>query len=85
MFDKKFSQFYELEDIINKDYIKDGHTSLVAGNNVDVPTNHCVRTMNTEKLCQSYQEGKLKGTLKEVASKLKEDDNPVLMIVHLKR
>ena len=85
VFDKKFSQFYELEDIINKDYIEDGHTYLTACNNVDVPTNHCVKTMNVEKLCQSYQEGKLKGTLKEVASKLKEDDNPVLMIVHLKR
>ena len=36
------------------------------------------------QLCEAYEAGKLKGKLKEVASKLKEDDNDVIIIYKFK-
>ena len=36
-------------------------------------------------LCKEYEKGKLKGKLKNVAAKLGEDDNPVVMLVKHKR
>ena len=39
---------------------------------------------DAEKLCEKYEAGILKGELKEVASKLKFDDNPVIVICKLK-
>lgn len=41
--------------------------------------------LNTFDLCKNYKEGKLKGKLKEVAAKLGEDDNPVIMLVKPKK
>ena len=40
--------------------------------------------MATSQLCEEYEEGKLKGKLKDVVSKLKEDDNDVIAIYKLK-
>ncbi len=40
--------------------------------------------ITTDKLMELLEEGKLKGKLKEIAKKLTEDDNPVLMKVTLK-
>ena len=37
------------------------------------------------KLREFYEAGKLKGKLKEVAAKLKEDDNDVVVIYKLKQ
>ncbi len=42
--------------------------------------NIAIQRMPAEFLVQQYESGKLKGRLKEIASHLKEDDNPVLMI-----
>ena len=42
-------------------------------------------TLDAYELCQDYEDGKLKGKLKEVASKLGEDDNRVIMLVKPKR
>jgi hypothetical protein len=36
------------------------------------------------QLKEAYENGELKGRLKEIAAKLKEDDNPVLMLIKLK-
>ena len=85
IFDKKHSQIYELEALINKDYIKGGATDLFGLNRAEVPADYCIRTIKAEKLYQDYKEGNLRGKLKEVAATLQEDDNPVLMIVKFKR
>lgn len=46
---------------------------------------NCFMTkMKAFQLCEEYEAGKLKGKLKEVASKLKEDDNDVIAIYKLK-
>ncbi len=42
-------------------------------------------TLDAFELCKDYEDGKLKGKLKEVASKLGEDDNRVIMLVKPKR
>ena len=39
---------------------------------------------SAEKLCEEYEAGNLKGKLKEIASKLKFDDNLVLVLCKLK-
>jgi len=43
-----------------------------------------ISTMATSQLCEEYEEGKLKGKLKDVVSKLKEDDNDVIAIYKIK-
>lgn len=40
--------------------------------------------MSASFLIDSYEDGHLSGRLKEIASNLNEDDNPVLMIIAFK-
>ena len=48
-------------------------------------TPNCIfKKFPASQLCEEYEAGKLKGKLKEVASKLKEDDNYVIAIYKLK-
>lgn len=42
-------------------------------------------TLNAFELCRDYKKGKLKGKLKEVAARLDEDDNRVVMLVKSKK
>jgi hypothetical protein len=44
-----------------------------------------IKRIDAYKLVESYNKGELKGKLKEIASTLKENDNPVLMIMKLKK
>lgn len=50
-------------------------------NKVDLPLNFALNDFQAEKLIELNEKGQLKGKLKEVASKLEPDDNPVLMLV----
>ena len=45
-----------------------------------LPRNHIMQVYPAYKLIELYEDGKLQGELKEIAAKLKLDDNPVLMI-----
>ena len=47
--------------------------------------NRCFVLMEAFKLKEALEEGKLKGTLKSMAEKLDEEDNPVVMVVEFKR
>ena len=47
--------------------------------------NRCFFLMEAFKLKEALEEGKLKGTLKSIAEKLDEEDNPVVMVVEFKR
>ena len=49
-----------------------------------LPNNTGIIAQRAEKLLKDYNDGKLEGELKEIASKLKEDDNPVLMLIKFK-
>ena len=41
--------------------------------------------INTPELVEAYQEGHLKGKLKEIAAGMHEEDNPVIMVAKYKR
>ncbi len=83
VYDKHLNVFYQLV-LLNKDYsIKrsingplKGHTAL--------PHNTGINVMVAEYLIRDYRAGKLKGELKQITSKLKEDDNPVLILIKFK-
>lgn len=48
------------------------------------PVNHEIesyQTLDASQLLESYQKGKLKGKLKEIAAGLEEDSNPVIMLI----
>ena len=84
MYDRKETAVFEYT-MFNEDY-SDEPIILSEG--------HCVKTNNeialfevfeSFKLVEANKAGKLKGGLKEVASKLKEDDNPVIMLLKNKK
>jgi hypothetical protein len=41
--------------------------------------------LEAHKLVEAYENGKLKGRLKEIAAELKEEDNPVIMLIKHKK
>ena len=43
------------------------------------------QTLFAHELVEAYQEGRLKGRLKEIAATLGEEDNPVILIAKYKR
>jgi hypothetical protein len=45
----------------------------------------CCSSLEAHQLVDAYQKGELKGKLKEIAATLKEDDNPVIMLVKHKK
>ena len=49
-----------------------------------LPNGHIMQYYSAYRLVELYKEGKLQGELKEIASKLGEDDNPVLMLAKFK-
>ena len=42
-------------------------------------------TLDAYQLVEAYEKGELKGKLKEIAAKLDEEDNPVIMLVKHKK
>lgn len=87
MMDKKTNQIYYLKDYFkNKDYIGQKVHLDMFGPSVfaNLPNNVCVQSLNITKLCEAYEEGRLNGKLKDIAANLKDDDNPVLMIIKFK-
>ncbi len=50
----------------------------------DAPLNNAVTMLDPLRLKDAQEKGELKGTLAEIAAKIKEDDNPVVMIVRFK-
>ena len=87
MLDKKENQIYYLKNYFkNKDFEGKTHSLDIYGtaSNANLPSNVCVESIRAHKLIEAYQEGKLSGKLKDIAANLKEDDNPVLMVVKFK-
>jgi len=87
MLDKKDNQIYWMETMLkNRDYIDYEVHLDISGpiSEADIPTDLSIISMGAEGLIKAYNEGKLSGELKEIAANLKEDDNPVLMIMKFK-
>lgn len=86
-FDRQTGEINEVE-FINTDFtspldIKRIHHEL-GRHTSDIPANYALQPISTDLLVELYNEGKLRGKLKEIASKLNEEDNPVLMVVKFK-
>ena len=83
VYDKKINEIYEpifLYDIIKeKENIQFDTHSMSS-----LPHNSALERFSAEKLVELYNENRLRGKLKEITSKLREDDNPVLMLVKFK-
>ncbi|MDH6342628.1 hypothetical protein M2480_002758 [Parabacteroides sp. PFB2-12] len=76
-YDKREKSFYEAE-LTDENQIGKGYA---LNSQSEVPLNQFVQVLNTIDLIEAYEKGELKGELKEIASQLDEEDNPVLMIV----
>lgn len=77
VYDKQSGEFYRLGS-------KLPIYGSMKGANIDLPHNTGLTPISAQYLLQDYNDGKLEGELKEIASKLKEDDNPVLMLIKFK-
>lgn len=82
MYDKDEKAVYQAT-VINKDYLEKRPVAMTAKSiNRDIES---VTSLNAPKLVELYQKGQLMdGKLKEIASKLNEEDNPVIMLVKQK-
>jgi hypothetical protein len=68
---------------INDDNSKRG-TESDYDQDTEAPVGTTVKTLNPLRLVEAREKGELNGPLAEIASNLKEDDNPVVMIVKFK-
>lgn len=83
MYDKKEKAIYQVT-VYNNDYVEKRPVAMTAksiNREVESATN-----LNASSLIEVYKNGKLKdGQLKEIVSKLNEEDNPVIMVVKQKK
>ena len=77
VYDKKSNNFYRIGTLLPISFPMKGRGNIL-------PHNTGIIAQTAEKLLKDYNDGKLEGELKEIASKLKEDDNPVLMLIKFK-
>ena len=85
VYDFKEGGCFDLK-IINKDYPSmKSVSSLFINEYMESGIKNCgVVKFEAYRLTEALSEGKLKGHLKEIASTLRDDDNPVLMLVRFK-
>ena len=79
MYDAKTSEV-SVPKIVNRDFNNNG----VSFNFNNAPKNCAYRRYSAYRLVEAYQNNELSGELKKVASKLKEDDNDVIMFIKFK-
>ena len=71
--------------LVIKDANSSSRFSLMGDNSyTQLPENCLLQSYRPDRLLKDYKEGKLKGQLKDIASKLSEDDNPVFMLITFK-
>lgn len=82
MYDKHENACFRYQ-VHNNDYTKNEEVSFKSRPlNREIPS---CQSLDAPKLVADYQKGRLKGRLKEIASKLNEDDNPVIMLIKHKK
>lgn len=78
LYDKQEKSLFKYQ-VYNSDYTYNKEVYLKSG-----PLNNEILSfqyLEAADLVRDYKRGRLKGKLKEIASKLKEDDNPVIMLI----
>jgi hypothetical protein len=86
MYDKQKKEITE-QNFYNADDLSKKKTVIGAAANeelIAIDNQFAYLSIPAFQLTEAYENGKLTGKLKEVASKLKEDDNPVLMLIKFK-
>lgn len=83
MYDKKEKALFQVT-VYNDDYMEKRSVAMTANPiNCEIED---LTSLNASRLVEVYNKGQLKdGKLKEIASKLDEDDNPVIMLVKQKK
>lgn len=83
MYDKEEKALFQVV-VYNNDYAEKRPVAMTAKSiNREIES---VTSLNASRLVEVYKKGQLKdGKLKEIVSKLDEEDNPVIMLVKQKR
>ena len=88
VYDKKDGSVYKVS-VYNADYTEETPMKIEGEVFVLRPFNQngvaFTQTLYASDLVEAYQEGRLKGRLKEIASTLDEEDNPVILIAKYKQ
>jgi len=91
LYDRKKKSIFEYK-VYNNDYAEKNLVSLKASTllaiSIPRPENDEIATwqvLEADQLVEDFEKGKLKGKLKEIAAGLKEEDNPVIMLVKHKK
>lgn len=82
VYDHNTGEIYKYS-FVNNDYADHLEISIKTLTG-ELPKNYGMNSLSAFRLVKAYKEGKLQGKLKEVASRLDEEDNPVLMLVKFK-
>lgn len=83
LYDKQENKFYKYK-IYNGDFIPPKELYM----SVTKPVNNEIESwypLEADYLVESYKNGKLKGKLKDIAAKLNEESNPVIMLIKHKK
>jgi hypothetical protein len=83
IYDKRSGEFFE-GSVVNADYADPKVVPYNASDSAGVPAGVFVVALQPYELLDLHEQGKLRGRLAEIAPTLKEDDNPVMMIVTFK-
>ena len=70
-----------LEHLLNTDFLYQRPIYWISSINQDIANWY---PFDAPELIEAYKEGKLKGRLNEIAAKLNEDSNPVIMLIKYK-
>lgn len=81
-YDRAENKFYDLI-FLNADW--ESKNDIKIDNVPDLPYNFAYRALPADMLITLNEEGRLKGKLKDIASKLQEDDNPILMLINFNK
>lgn len=82
LYDKEARSIFEYT-VYNNDY-----SNKTAVNMKTFPVSNEIascQTLDAHQLMEDYEEGKLKGRLKEIAAELNEESNPVIMLIKHKK
>lgn len=77
MYDRQGKTIYKYT-VYNNDFSERAEDMSLRSINNEIAL---VQTLQAHELVEAYEKGKLKGKLKEIAAKLNEEDNPVIMLV----
>lgn len=79
VFDLSTGEIYGSLEIMNAD-TSNKRPFMIDNCDVQLPENCTLECHDSERLLKAYKESKLTGKLKEIASKMTEDDNPVFAL-----